>query len=153
MVCYRDCYIAAAFITATIFTSFSIDKCDANYRLKKLLNREQQQKLNEIVQERFRLFWAGTVLGAIIGYLMLQYIGDVEDFHRGCFFAMSVLVTQYLFYSLSPKKDLLVTHLTTKEQIDAWVDVYKEMQNRYHLGLATGVIGYYFIGSGLFTGT
>lgn len=149
MVCYRDCYLAFAFIVGTLFTMINVDNCSGKKKLNEMLNPYQQEKMEEIIKERMTLYWHGTLLGIIIAIIMLSFNSVNNNVQRGCYFSLIILVVQYLFYMLSPKKDLMVTHLTSKEQIRVWADVYRDMQWKYHLGLATGVVGYYFIGSGL----
>jgi len=39
--------------------------------------------------------------------------------------------------------------LTTKEQTDAWADIYTEMKSRYSISLLIGFIGYVIIVAGL----
>lgn len=149
MVCYRDCYLAFAFIVGTLFTMINVDNCSGKKKLNEMLNPYQQEKMEEIIKERMTLYWHGTLLGIIIAIIMLSFNSVNNNVQRGCYFSLIILVVQYLFYMLSPKKDLMVTHLTSKEQIRVWADIYRDMQWKYHLGLATGVVGYYFIGSGL----
>jgi hypothetical protein len=149
MVCYRDCYLAFAFILGTLFTMVNVDNCSGKKKLNEMLNSHQQEKIEEIIKERMTLYWHGTLLGIVIAIVMLTFNTVNNNVQRGCYFSLIILVVQYLFYMLSPKKDLMVTHLTSREQIKVWADVYRDMQWKYHLGLATGVIGYYFIGSGL----
>lgn len=150
MVCYHNCYLAAAFILATVFATLSCAKCDKKNMFEKMLTDQQKTKLDAIIAERIKIFWIGALLGAVIGYLLLKFMKN-SDMNRGCLFAVSVLVVQYFFYILSPKQDLMVKYLTTTEQVDAWIDLYYHMQKRYHAGLATGIVAYYFIGSGLFS--
>ena len=39
--------------------------------------------------------------------------------------------------------------LTTKQQTDAWADIYSEMKNRWKISLFVGFIGYLFLGFAL----
>ncbi len=50
--------------------------------------------------------------------------------------------TQYLVYQLYPKKQWMLNSLETREQIDGWLDVYKYMKTKYHLGMALGLVGF-----------
>jgi hypothetical protein len=42
---------------------------------------------------------------------------------------------------LSPKSDWILNHMNTKEEIKAWLLMYREMQFNYHMGLVLGIIG------------
>ena len=46
------------------------------------------------------------------------------------------------FYYIVPKSPLMLYSLTTKEQTDAWADIYIEMKKKWKLSLALGFIGY-----------
>ncbi len=41
---------------------------------------------------------------------------------------------------LSPKSDWMLEHLQNKEEIKAWLLMYREMQYNYHMGLVLGII-------------
>ena len=57
------------------------------------------------------------------------------------------LLTNYFYYMLSPKSDLMVTHLDEEEQRLAWQKIYKTMQFNYHIGLVLGIIASGFFGA------
>ena len=61
-----------------------------------------------------------------------------------CIIITITLVTNYLFYILYPKKDYMILHLKNKEQIEEWLDIYKYMQFRYHLGFVLGIVALIF---------
>jgi cytochrome bd-type quinol oxidase subunit 1 len=39
-----------------------------------------------------------------------------------------------------PKSDYMLRHLSTKEQQETWLDIYKTMKERYMIGFLLGVI-------------
>ena len=57
-----------------------------------------------------------------------------------CTVVATAFVTNYFYYMLSPKTDWMLNHLTNKEEIKAWLLMYREMQFNYHMGLVLGII-------------
>jgi uncharacterized membrane protein YkgB len=49
--------------------------------------------------------------------------------------------TNYFYYMLSPKTDWMLNHVKNPEETKAWLQMYREMQFNYHLGLVLGIIG------------
>ena len=45
---------------------------------------------------------------------------------------------------LSKKTTYMISHLNSKTQIDAWLNIYREMQVKYHSGLVLGIIAVMF---------
>ena len=54
-------------------------------------------------------------------------------------------VIKLSFYYLFPKSPLMLYSLTTKEQTDAWADIYTEMKHRWILSLSFGLFSYIFL--------
>ena len=46
------------------------------------------------------------------------------------------------FYYFFPKSPLMLYSLTTKEQTDAWADIYSEMKHRWKKSLIVGFFAY-----------
>ena len=60
-----------------------------------------------------------------------------------------IYIVKLGFYYLFPKSPLMLYSLTTKQQTDAWADIYSEMKNRWKISLFVGFIGYLFLGFAL----
>ena len=56
-----------------------------------------------------------------------------------------VYLTKLGVYYFYPKSPLMLYSLTTKEQTDAWANIYEEMKRRYKISLIVGFIGYLFL--------
>ena len=57
-----------------------------------------------------------------------------------CIVGAITLLCNYLFYIIHPKSDYMVLHLDSKGQREAWLDIYRHMQLKYHMGLVFGII-------------
>ncbi len=53
-----------------------------------------------------------------------------------------LVITQLLFYKLMPKSKWMLNHIDKKEQIDAWLEIYKYMANRAHVGFMIGIVSF-----------
>ena len=49
-------------------------------------------------------------------------------------------LTNYFYYTLSPKSDWMLNHIADGNQAKAWLYVYRKHQVAYHGGLALGLI-------------
>jgi hypothetical protein len=46
---------------------------------------------------------------------------------------------------IHPKSDWMLDHLQKKEEIRDWLQMYKEMQYNYHIGITLGIIAVGFL--------
>jgi hypothetical protein len=107
----------------------------------------KQKKLYEsIVDERLSIYLQGVVIGVIISLVYLYFIkGTTDVLKHSCIFTSISLFVQYIYYSLTPKSAWMVTNLKNQEQTQDWLDVYKFMKYRYHMGMVLGLIGYFLL--------
>ena len=116
---------------------FFIDKKD-DFLLT--LNMDQKKKYKDIIQERFKIYIFGMILGLVLGFLYV-YIYN-EDRFKVCKFVSIVLVTKLTFYYFYPKSDFMLYHLTEKNQVSAWTDVYRNYKNAWRNSLILATISY-----------
>lgn len=144
------CLVASAFIGASLYTTLTCDKCQPHVDYRNSLGPVQKKIYLEIVEERKRIYIHGLILGAILASLFLWYkFNTINPLTNGCIFSSIVLVTQYFYYMTKKKEKYMLNYLTNKDQIDGWLDVYKTMQNKYHIGMMLGIIGYILLGYGI----
>ena len=46
---------------------------------------------------------------------------------------------------LKPKTDYMVLHLDKEDQRQAWLNIYRGMQVKYHIGLVLGILAAMFM--------
>ena len=131
-----SCYLAIMKQDKQIFIDF-----------KNLLNEEQNQKYQKIVKERMMIYFIGMALGIAIG--IFYYMKNKNEDYLFCKVIVIIYFIKLGFYYFFPKSPLMLYSLTTKEQTDAWADIYTEMKYRYRISLLLGFIGYLIISSGL----
>ena len=146
MICGITCIVAVIFLIANIYIMLS---CSNNKKDKQdflnVLNIKQQQTYENIINERKNIYFMGYVLGiilSIIGYYLTKKLLKVRynNVSLICFVGAVTFVTNYLFYILYPKSDYMLLHLSDKRQITEWLNIYRKMQYKFHLGFVLGII-------------
>ena len=132
-----SCAIAFILLLSSILMHFFIDKKD-DFLLT--LNDDQKQKYKSIILERFRIYIFGMILGLLLGFSYI-YIYS-EDKFKVCKFVAIVLVSKLTFYYFYPKSDFMLYHLTEREQVSAWTDLYRNYKNAWKNSLILAIISY-----------
>ena len=127
-----SCYLAIMKQDKQIFIDF-----------KNLLNEEQNQKYQKIVKERMMIYFIGMALGIAIG--IFYYMKNKNEDYLFCKVIVIIYFIKLGFYYFFPKSPLMLYSLTTKEQTDAWADIYSEMKDRWIKSLIVGFFGSVFL--------
>ena len=149
MVCYLSCAVAFGFIMASLFMIVSIKSQDIQKEFKQTLTAEQLQIYNEIMQERFNLYIVGTIIGFIVGLLILSITKDMDKIKRVCLFTVIVMSIQYIYYSIAPKSKWMLDYLTNEKSVKKWLEMYKYMKSKYEIGFVLGILGYLIFAYGI----
>ena len=152
MNCTVSCILAGAFIAASIFVCFRVDKKMLSNPLMKLLNRENQTRYMRLTNERRTIYLKGFALGFVVSVISLVLLNKNKMFKLTkltniCFILSISFSINYFFYILHPKSDYMVNHLQTQEERSTWLKIYRTMQFNYHLGFVLGLIGMIFVGN------
>jgi len=108
------------------------------------LDDKQKALYHIIKRERLQLYLTGLTLGTLIALANLYYFNDSQNSFLAtiCLFVTISWGFTLFYYMLMPKSTYMVQHLTSQNQIDKWVDVYRDMQWRYIIGFLLGIIAY-----------
>ena len=137
------CMIGVSFLFASIIMHFQDEKKDLFINFNNLLTEEQKKIYQGIVHERLMIYIRGMILGISLGiYYLFRF---TKDKYRICKFLAIVYLVKLGFYYFFPKSPLMLYSLTTKEQTDAWADIYSEMKDRWIKSLLVGFAGYVFL--------
>lgn len=112
-----------------------------------LLNEEQKMKYDKITKERLMIYITGSILGLFLAYI--YYFKNKNDKYLFCKLLAIINIVKLSFYYFFPKSPLMIYSLTTKEQTDAWADIYVEMKNNWIISLAFGFFAYIFLSLGI----
>jgi multisubunit Na+/H+ antiporter MnhE subunit len=90
--------------------------------------------------------YQGYVLGFILSLVIIYYNVSVKHNNLTtmplvCIVLATSFVANYFYYIIHPKSDWMLHHLQNKEEIKAWLEMYREMQYNYHMGIALGIVG------------
>ena len=143
----HHCVIGITFLLASIYSTIYKPNKDIFRKFQNLLNDKQLNIYHSIVQERIKIYTIALVSGLISAF-SYYYIYPKRPY-KWCTFLVIAYIVKLGVYYFYPKSPLLLYSLTTKEQTDAWADIYTEMKYRYRISLLIGFIGYLIISSGL----
>lgn len=145
MTCYTSCIISTIFLIGMIYFYNITDKTEIVKHYKDQLPSDLVKKYENISKERRYISYYGYILGFILSLLIIFYNLKIKRnklniFSLVCTVMATCLLTNYFYYILSPKTDWMLNHLNDKEQIKAWLQMYRAMQFNYHTGLVLGII-------------
>ena len=137
------CLIGITLLFSSIYMSIENRDTDHFKRFYNLLDAGQKNKYESIVKERLMIYLGGMILGSIISYIYYNKHKNTQ------YIFCKVLVISYLvklgFYYLFPKSPLMLYSLHSKDQVQAWADIYSEMKNRWVKSLMIGFFAYIFL--------
>jgi len=144
MVCYTTCALATGFIGSSVALMFNTRQNLLQNQFVSILDEKQKEIYFSIVQERYRAYIIGTILGLILStvFFFLSKQNNLEAKTIICSVILIIGLTQYFYYRLVPKSQWMLNHLTNQDQVDKWLEIYKYMSNRCHTGFAIGLVGY-----------
>jgi hypothetical protein len=145
MACTISCIISAIFVIGMIYFYNLTDKSDIVKHYKSSLSSDLQKRYDKITKERTNISYQGYVLGVIFSLGIIFYNLKIKHIKMNttsliCIVVATAFVTNYFYYILSPKSDWMLNHLQNKEEVRAWLIMYREMQYNYHMGLVLGII-------------
>ena len=150
-VCTTSCALALIFAAGSVASCCGTNKNELSDKLKDSLDGTQLKIYNEITKNRGNIYKNGLVAGVLVAATMVvvnllldNNINRLLTLNTLCLVVATVLIVSYLFYMISPKGVYMVSFLKTKEQRDNWVEIYRVMQQNYHLALGLGVMSVLF---------
>lgn len=151
MACALSCMISAIFIIGMIYFYNMTGKSEIVKHYKSSLSSDLQNKYDKISKERLTISYQGYILGFILSLGIIFYNLQIKGSRMSntalvCTVVATSFVTNYFYYMLYPKSEWMLNHLQNKEEIKAWLQMYREMQYNYHMGLTLGIIAVGILG-------
>ncbi len=147
MACVVSCMISAIFVIGMIYFYNLTDKSAIVKHYKSSLSSDLQKRYEKISEERANISYQGYALGVILSLGIIFYNIKIKRSNQSvnitslvCTVVATAFVTNYFYYILSPKSDWMLDHITNKEEVKAWLLMYRDMQFNYHMGLVLGII-------------
>lgn len=141
------CLIGLTLLFSSIYMGLENRKTEHFKKFYNLLDAGQKNKYESIVKERMMIYIGGMLLGNVLGYF--YYTRNKGNKYLFCKVLMISYLTKLGFYYLFPKSPLMLYSLYSKDQTDAWADIYSEMKNRWIKSLVVGFFAYIFLTSAL----
>jgi hypothetical protein len=133
-------FLSFAFLFATLFTMGG-NKTLKN-KLMKELNPSEKKEYEEIINMRKTIYFQGLILGFIISIFFIVLTKQYNT-NKQSILITSLAITMfvnYLYYILYPKKKYMISILDSKRENEAWLNIYRNMQVRYHYGIIFGIL-------------
>lgn len=145
MCCTISCFIAAVFLIAMIYFNISTLNSEVVNKYKDSLSPDLQVIYDKIAKERLSISMCGYTLGLLLSIIIIVYNMRIKRNRLGtkslvCIVVTTSFLTNYFYYTLSPKSDWMLNHLNSPEENKAWLEMYREMKYNYHLGFVLGII-------------
>jgi len=144
MPCVISCMISTVFIVGMIYFYNMTNKSEIVKHYKEKLPSDLQKRYDKISNERMKISLYGYTLGVIISLFIIFYNlkikKNMNSFSLVCTVMSTCFLTNYLYYTLSPKSDWMLNHMNSPEQVKSWLLMYREMSYNYHMGILLGII-------------
>ena len=134
------CLLGFTFLFSSIYMTLEKKNSYKFIHFMNLLDNQQKNIYKNIIRERLSIYLNGMILGFILG--IYYYIHSKNDKYRICKFLTIIYSVKFGFYYFYPKQPLMLYSLHSKEQVDAWTDIYTEMKSRFKYSLFFGFIAY-----------
>lgn len=149
MPCYISCALATIFVIASIFMTNMTQKNRTIQQYQSQLPSNLQNIYKKITDERQRIYYCGYALGLILSFIIIFYKTQkrlpMTNGTMVCTVITVSFITNYFYYSLSPKSTYMLEHINSPEQTKAWLTMYKAMQYYWHAGLVLGIVATMFL--------
>ena len=145
MACTISCMISAVFVIGMIYFYNITDKSEVVKHYKQKLSSDQQKRYEKIVEERTKISYTGYILGLVLSLFIIFYNMNLKGAKLSntsvvCVVIATSFLTNYFYYTLSPKTDWMLNHMNSQEEVRSWLQMYREMQYNYHIGIVLGII-------------
>ena len=139
----NTCVIGITLLFSSVYMSILKQDQEIFIRFFNLLDDKQKRIYSNIIKERLMIYMTAMFSGLVAG--LIYYYQNPKQKYPICTFLAIVYLTKLGVYYFYPKSPLMLYSLTTKEQTDAWANIYEEMKRRYKISLIVGFIGYLFL--------
>lgn len=145
MVCSVSCMISTVFLIGMIYFYNMTDKSEIVKHYKSTLTSDLRNRYEKISEERKWISYYGYGLGLVFSLFVIYYSLKIKKERLNntslvCIVVATSFITNALFYMVYPKSDWMLEHISNKDQVKAWLQMYKSMSFYYHIGLILGIV-------------
>jgi len=137
--------ISTVFLIGMIYFYNMTDKSEIVKHYKSTLTSDLRNRYEKISEERKWISYYGYGLGLVFSLFVIYYSLKIKKERLNntslvCIVVATSFITNALFYMVYPKSDWMLEHISNKEQVKAWLQMYKSMSFYYHTGLILGIV-------------
>ena len=145
MACSLSCALSAIFLIGMIYFYNMTDKNEVVKHYRSTLTTDLKNRYDRIVEERRNISYRGYALGLVFSLFIIYYNLKIKKERLNntslvCIVVATSFLTNAFYYMLAPKSDWMLEHVNDKEQVRAWLQMYKSMSYYYHSGLVLGIV-------------
>ena len=145
MACSVSCSISLIFIIGMIYFYNATSKSEVVRQYRNKMSQESKVRYDNIARERMMISYYGYGLGVLLSLIIIFYsvkpkVKLMSNTSLVCTVLAVSFFTNYFYYMLSPKTDWMLNHVKNSQETKAWLQMYREMQINYHVGMVLGII-------------
>ena len=106
-----------------------------------MLAPDQKIIFNQIKRRRSMIYLMSMLFGAGFSFAVLRG-AKLTGLSGVCVAMMVMMGVAYVSYIIWPKGPYMLDYLTGRDQVHAWLVMYRGMMKLYHMGFVLGVVGY-----------
>ena len=145
MNCITFCTVGIMLLVANLVVCLTADKSKQKDEFYATLDADLIKRYEGIIEERKSIYVRGLLYGLLLSAVLIGYakMETKTRFNKGMYICVAggtTLLTNYLYYMISPKSDYMVLHLNSPKQREEWAKINRSMQLKYHVGLVLGIL-------------
>jgi len=143
MVCRTSCGVSLVFLIGMIYFYNMTSHSEIVNSYKEKLPPHLRKLYERLAIERRNISYYGYLLGFILSLLIIYYklkVSGRNSLSLVCLVTSTCFLTNYFYYILSPKSDWMLNHINNQYQARIWLEMYREMQFNYHMGIVLGIM-------------
>ena len=145
MVCAVSCMISTVFLIGMIYFYNMTDKSEIVKHYKGTLTSDLRIRYEKISEERKWISYYGYGLGVVFSLFVIYYSLKIKKERLNntslvCIVVATSFITNALFYMVYPKSDWMLNHINNQRLASLWLEMYREMQFNYHMGIVLGIM-------------
>tara|TARA_B110000114_G_C14810191_1_gene284380 strand:+ start:38 stop:490 length:453 start_codon:yes stop_codon:yes gene_type:complete len=148
MTCVNNCLISFVLFFSIVATMINSKTSPKHKHFRSLLNKNQTNIYDNIHKERLTIYLIGLCVGIVVAFFASNFLSSPKS-NKLCLFVAIAISVNVVIYMVYPKSQYILTHLKEGEQVDAWLDIYKDMKLKKMVGAGVGLVAYYLMGNGL----
>eukprot|EP00873_Tetraselmis_striata_P033925 jgi/Tetstr1/454189/TSEL_041108.t1 len=138
------CQLGAGLVVASVLVSMLSTQGKKEFLHS--LDPAQREQYNRIARSRLMIYLAALGAGGAAGWVTSGWGAGANEGGRGwagvCSGVGVAAVVTYFVYRLWPKDQWMLNHVTTPQQTQLWLKMYRTMSTNFHAGFLVGILGY-----------